>query len=172
VLGLPISVIEGFKGTSDVRLAAEAGEIDGACWGWDSIKVTWAKSVESGFVRPIVQATLEPQADLPKVPVAIQQAKTKEGQDLLRLAAQAYGPSAIAYSVPPGLPKERLLTLRNGFMATMKDSEFLAEARKANLVVNPLDGPTVAKTVAELYHVEPKVLDKFRGIIDVTPAQR
>jgi tripartite-type tricarboxylate transporter receptor subunit TctC len=172
VLGLPISVIEGFKGTSDVRLAAEAGEIDGACWGWDSIKVTWAKGVESGFVRPVVQATLEPQADLPKVPVAIQQAKTKEGQDLLRLAAQAYGPSAIAYSVPPGLPKERLLTLRNGFMATMKDSEFLAEARKANLVVNPLDGPTVAKTVAELYHVEPKVLDKFREIIDVTPAQR
>jgi hypothetical protein len=91
---------------------------------------------------------------------------------LLRLAAQAYGPSAIAYSVPPGLPKERLLTLRNGFMATMKDSEFLAEARKANLVVNPLDGPAVAKTVAELYHVEPKVLDKFREIIDVTPAQR
>ena len=54
----------------------------------------------------------------------------------------------------------------------MKDSEFLAEARKANLVVNPLDGPAVVKTVAELYHVEPKVLDKFREIIDVTPAQR
>ena len=60
VLGLPISVIEGFKGTSDMRLAAEAGEIDGACWGWDSIKVTWAKAVESGFVRPIIQTTLEP----------------------------------------------------------------------------------------------------------------
>ena len=172
VLGLPISVIEGFKGTSDIRLAAEAGEVDGACWGWDSIKVTWAKGVESGFVRPAIQMTLEPISDLPNVPVAIQQAKTKEGQDLLRLAAQAYGPASIAYSVPPGLPKDRLLTLQNGFMATMKDPEFLAEAKKANLIVNPIDGPNISKTVAELYTADTKLRTKFRETIEVTTAQR
>lgn len=172
VLGLPISVIEGFKGTSEIRLAAESGEIEGACWGWDSIKVTWAKGVESGFVRPVIQATLEPHPDLPTVPVAIQLAKTKEGQDLLRLGAQAYGPSAIAYSVPPGLTKERLLTLQTGFMATMKDPEFLAEAKKANLVVSPTDGPAIAKTVADLYMAEPRLLKKFREITEVTPARR
>ena len=172
VLGLPISVIDGFKGTSDVRLAAEAGEVDGACWGWDSIKVTWARGVETGFVRPIIQTTLEPHADLANVPVAIEQAKTTEGRDLLRLAAQAYGPSSIAYSAPPGLPKERLLTLQNGLMATMKDPEFLAEAKKANLVVTPLDGPTVAKTVADLYNAQPRLLERFREIIEVTPAKR
>ena len=131
VLGLPISVIEGFKGTSDMRLAAEAGEIDGACWGWDSIKVTWAKSVESGFVRPIIQTTLEPIPDLPNVPVAVQQAKTKEGQDLLRFGFQAYGPSAIAYSTPPAVPKDRMVILQNAFMATMKDPDFLAETKKS-----------------------------------------
>src|SRR5574341_1704834 len=131
-MGLPISVIEGFKGTSDIRLAADAGEIDGACWGWDSIKVTWAKGVETGFVRPVIHATLEPLPDLPNVAVAIQQAKSKEGQALLRLAAQAYGPASIAYSVPPDLPKDRLQTLQNAFMATMKDAEFVAEAKKAN----------------------------------------
>ena len=85
LLGLPISVIEGFKGTSDIRLSAESGEIDGACWGWDSIKVTWAKAVESGFVRPMIQTTIEPHPDLPNVPIAFQQAKTKEGQELLNL---------------------------------------------------------------------------------------
>ncbi len=172
VLGLPVTVIEGFKGTSDIRLAAESGEIDGACWGWDSIKVTWAKGVETGFVRPVIQMMLDPISDLPNVPVAIQQAKTKEGQDLLRLGAQAYGPASIAYSVPPGLPKERLLTLQNGFMATMKDPEFLGEAKKANLVVNPIDGPTITKTVAELYMSDTKVRARFREIIEVTTAQR
>jgi hypothetical protein len=115
---------------------------------------------------------LDPISDLPNVPVAIQQAKTKEGQDLLRLGAQAYGPASIAYSVPPGLPKERLLTLQNGFMATMKDPEFLGEAKKANLVVNPLDGPTITKTVAELYMSDTKVRARFREIIEVTTAQR
>lgn len=172
VLGVPTNVIEGFKGTSDVRLAAEAGEIDGACWGWDSIKVTWAKGVESGFVRPIVQATIEPLPDLPNVAVAIQHAKTKEGQDLLRLGAQAYGPASIAYSVPPGLPKDRLTTLQNGFIATMKDPEFLGEARKANLIVNPIDGQTITKIVAELYAADPKLRAKFREITEPgTPQQ-
>jgi tripartite-type tricarboxylate transporter receptor subunit TctC len=172
VLGLPISVVEGFKGTSDIRLAAEAGEIDGACWGWDSIKVTWAKAVESGFVRPIIQTTLEPFPDLPNVPVAAQQAKTKEGQDLLRFGFQAYGPSAIAYSAPPGVPKDRMLVLQEAFMATMKDSDFLAETNKANLIVSPIDGPTIAKIVADLYRVEPRLVARFREITEVTPAQK
>lgn len=172
VIGLPINIVEGFKGTADMRLAAEAGEIDGACWGWDSIKVTWAKAVESGFVRPLIQTTLEPHPDLPSVPVAIQQAKTKEGQDLLRFGFQAYGPSAIAYSVPPGLPNDRLLLLQKGFMATMKDPDFLAETKKANLIVSPIDGPTITKIVADLYAVEPKLLSRFREITAVTPPQK
>jgi tripartite-type tricarboxylate transporter receptor subunit TctC len=172
VIGLPINIVEGFKGTADMRLAAEAGEIDGACWGWDSIKVTWAKAVESGFVRPLIQTTLEPHPDLPNVPVAIQQAKTKEGQDLLRFGFQAYGPSAIAYSVPPGLPNERLLLLQKGFMASMKDPDFLAETKKANLIVSPIDGPTITKIVADLYAVEPKLLSRFREITAVTPPQK
>ena len=172
VLGLPISVIEGFKGTSDIRLAAEAGEIDGACWGWDSIKVTWAKAVESGFVRPIIQTTLEPHPDLPNVPVAIRQAKTQEGQDLLRFGFQAYGPSAIAYSAPPGVPKDRMLVLQKAFMATMKDPDFLAEINKANLIVSPIDGPTIAKIVADLYQVEPRLVSRFREITEVTPAPK
>ena len=172
VLGLPINVVEGFKGTSDIRLAAEAGEIDGACWGWDSIKVTWAKAIESGFVRPIIQTTLEPFSDQPNLPVAVQQAKTKEGQDLLRFGFQAYGPSAIAYSTPPAVPKDRMLLLQNAFMATMKDPDFLTETKKASLVVNPIDGPTIAKIVADLYSVDPRLVSRFREITEVTPAQK
>jgi tripartite-type tricarboxylate transporter receptor subunit TctC len=171
-MGVPLSVIEGFKGTADVRLAAEAGEIDAACWGWDSIKVTWAKGIESGFVRPLIQNTLEPHPDLPNVPVAIQQAKSKEDQALLRLAAQAYGPASIAYSLPPGLPKDRVETLQTAFMATMRDANFLAEAKKSNLVVSPLDGPTIEQTVAELYRADPKLIERFRHIIEVSQPQR
>jgi tripartite-type tricarboxylate transporter receptor subunit TctC len=171
-LRVPLSVIDGFKGTSDVRLAAEAGEVDGGCWGWDSIKVTWAKGLESGLVRPLIQTTLEPHPDLPNLAVAIQQAKSNEDKALLRLAAQAYGPASIAYSLPPGLPKDRLQILQTAFMATMKDAEFLAEAKKSNLVVSPLDGPTIEQTVAELYRAEPKLVERFRDIIEMAPPQR
>lgn len=171
-LSLPISVVEGFKGTSEIRLAADSGEIDGACWGWDSIKVTWAKAVESGFVRPIIQTTLQPHPDLSNVPVAVKLAKTKEGQDLLRFGYQAYGPSAIAFSVPPGLTNERLLILQKAFMDTMNDPEFLAETKKARLVVSPIDGPTITKIVADLYAIEPRLLSRFREITEVTTTQK
>jgi len=87
-LGLPIKVVEGYKGTSDIRIAAEAGELEGACWRWDSIKVTWAKGLETGFIRPLIQATPEAHPDLPLVPVAINYAKTKEARDMLRFTAR------------------------------------------------------------------------------------
>ena len=166
VLGLPIRVIEGFKGTSDIRLAAEAGEVDGACWGWDSIKATWAKAIDAGTVRPIVQTTLEPHPDLRNVPVAINYVKTKEGSDLLKFGAQAYGPSAIAYSVPPGTPRERLSALQKAFLETMKDPELLAESQKARLPISPIDGPTITKIVADLYTAEPALLNKFKEITE------
>jgi len=86
----------------------------------------------------------------------------------LRLAAQAYGPASIAYSLPPGLPKDRVQTLQTA----MRDAEFLAEANKSNLVVSPLDGPTIEQTVAELYRAEPKLLERFREIIEVSQPER
>ena len=75
-LGLPIQLIEGFKGTSNIRVAAEAGEIDGGCWTWASIRTTWANGLESGMVKAIIQVNSKKAADIPDVPNAIDFAKT------------------------------------------------------------------------------------------------
>lgn len=166
LLGLPTRVIEGYKGTSEIRVAAEAGELEGACWGWDSIKVTWAKAVQSGSVRPVIQAALEPIAELAQVPVAINLARSEADRELLRFGARAYGPSAIAYSVPPGVPKERLAILQRGLMNTLKDPELLAEAAKSRLIINPIDGPTIARIVADLYATEPELVSRFKEITE------
>ena len=56
-LGLPMKLVEGYQGTSKVRLAAESGEIDGGCWAWESIKPTWAKGLQSGEVHIVLQTT-------------------------------------------------------------------------------------------------------------------
>ena len=47
-LKLPMQLIEGYKGTSFIRIAAEAGEVDGGCWTWASIRSTWKKGIDSG----------------------------------------------------------------------------------------------------------------------------
>jgi hypothetical protein len=57
-------------------------------------------------------------------------------------------------------------------MSTMQDPDFLAETTKANLVVSPIDGPTITKIVADLYTVEPRLISRFREITEVTAAQK
>ncbi len=164
-LGLPTQVIEGYGGTARIRLAAEAGEIDGACWAWQSIKVTWRTALKSGIVRPIFQAMLKPHADLKDVPVIINYAKTNEARELLEILAHVYGDTVRPYAVPPGTPNDRLLILQKAFMETMKDPEFLAEAKKAQLEFNPMDGPTAAKVFSDLYKLEPRKVGKLRKIL-------
>jgi hypothetical protein len=65
-----------------------------------------------------------------------------------------------------------MILLQQAFMATMKDPEFLTETKKASLIVNPIDGPTIAKIVGDLYAVDPRLVSRFREITEVTPAQK
>ena len=85
VLGLPVQVIGGYKGTAEIRLAAESGELAGACWGWEAIKVTWRKALDSGDVNVVLQAVPQTHADLANVPLAIDLTKTDEGRQLIEL---------------------------------------------------------------------------------------
>lgn len=166
-LDLPINLVEGYKGTADVRLAADSGEVGGGCWAWESIKVTWTKGLERGDVNVVIQATSKAVPDLPKVPVALEMAKTDEARQLIR--AGVIGPSNITrvYVTTPGTPKERVQALRKGFADTLKDPEFLAEAKKSKLQVDPVGGEEVAKIVAELHNLSPSVISKLKSVLAV-----
>ena len=82
-LGLPIHLVSGYKGTADIRLGAESGELAGGCWGWDSIKATWSRALESGEAIVVVQMVSKPHPDLPKVPLAISYAKSDDARQLI-----------------------------------------------------------------------------------------
>ena len=164
-LNLPIQLIEGFKGTSNIRVAAEAGEVDGGCWTWASIRTTWANGLESGMVKAIVQVNAKKAADIPNVPNAIDYAKTPDARVLIESGIHA--PSAIlrAYALPPGTPKNRVETLRNAFNATRKDPEFLAEMKKSKLEINPLTGAEVDSIVRKLFQMDAKNVAKIRDVL-------
>jgi tripartite-type tricarboxylate transporter receptor subunit TctC len=164
-LNLPIQLIEGFKGTSAIRLAAESGEVDGGCWTWASIRTTWAKGLASGEVKPIIQINSTKAEDIPNVPNAIDFAKSAEARTLIESGIHA--PSAIlrAYALPPGTPKDRVNALRVAFDLTMKDPEFLAEMKKSKLEVNPLSGVEVENTVQKLFQMDSSSATKLREVL-------
>jgi tripartite-type tricarboxylate transporter receptor subunit TctC len=164
-LGLPIQLIEGYKGTSNIRLAAEAGEVDGGCWTWASIRSTWKKGLDSGLVNVVLQVNAKKASDIPNVPNAIDYAKTQETKQLIDTGVHANSAILRAYALPPGTPKDRLNVLRDAFMATMKDKDFIAEITKANLELNPLSGVEVENIVRKLYQVDANLAGKLKEIL-------
>jgi tripartite-type tricarboxylate transporter receptor subunit TctC len=164
-LALPMRLVEGYKGTSKIRLAAESGEIDGGCWAWESIKPTWAKGLQSGEVRIVLQSVEKSHPDLKNVSLAIQYAKTDEARALLGIANAVYAQGARPFSVPPGLPQDRLQLLQKAFMETLRDPDLLKEAKKSKIDIDPIDGPTIAKTMASLYNLNPTLKSKLSDLL-------
>ena len=164
-LGLPMKLVEGYQGTAKVRLAAESGEIDGGCWAWESIKPTWAKGLQSGEVRIVLQSIDKAHPDLKNVPLAIQYAKTDEARALLAIANGPYAQGARPYTVPPGVPQDRLQLLQKAFMETLRDPDLLQEAKKSQVDIDPVDGPTVAKLMAGLYDLDPAFKSKLTELL-------
>jgi tripartite-type tricarboxylate transporter receptor subunit TctC len=164
-LGLPIRVVTGYKGTGPVRLAFDAGEVDGVCNAWESFKSTWRKQLDSGDVVLVLQATVKAHPELPNIPVAFDFLKTEEARKLFQVVVRVHGPSTRPYFLPPGTPKERVQIIRKAYMDTMKDPEFLADAKKAKLDINPDDGAGLERNVREIFDLEPALAAKLKEIL-------
>jgi tripartite-type tricarboxylate transporter receptor subunit TctC len=164
-LGLPIQLVTGYKGTAEIRLAAESGELAGGCWSWDSTRATWSKALESGDVAVVVQMTTEPHPELPKIPLAIKFAKTEDDRRLIQ--SGTVDPAAMnrLYVLPPGTSKEIVQLMRNAFMDTLNDPEFKADAKKSKLDVDPMSGEELAKTVSGLFKLSPTLVARLKDAL-------
>jgi hypothetical protein len=67
--------------------------------------------------------------------------------------------------VPPGMVKDRLELLQRAFIRTLKDPELIAEAKKSQLDIDPVDGPTITKTLASLYDLKPATVAQLKDIL-------
>jgi tripartite-type tricarboxylate transporter receptor subunit TctC len=164
-LGLPVQLVSGYKGTADIRLAVENGELAGSSWGWASMKSTWRKSLETGDVVVVLQAVPKPFPDLPQVPLAISLAKTEEARQLIELGIHSPSIFARPFVLPPATPKDRLEILEKAFQETLTDKEFLAEAEKAKLDIEPVTSSELQKSVAGIFKLNPALVTKLTDIL-------
>ncbi len=164
-LGVPLRVISGYKGFPEVRIAAEGGELDGACFGWDTLKSSLQNALQSGEAFPVLQTVSDPHRDLAKVPLAINYARTDEARQLIRVGIHDLNDILRLYAVSPGTPREVVQAMRRGFAETMKDPEFLKEAQKSKLDVDPISGEEVEKTVKRILQQSPSTVAKLKEIL-------
>ena len=162
--GAKLDLVAGYKGSAEMVLAIERGEVDGMCgWDWPSLKAQRPDWVRDNKVNILAQFSLEPDPELtargvPPIWQFIQKEEDKKPVELV-LSQQVFGRPYIA---PPGTPSQTVKLLREAFSAVLKDKEFLAEAEKAQIPVHPLDGDKVQDVVSRIYAWPPAVVQRAK----------
>jgi hypothetical protein len=126
-----------------------------------SVTSQWRDELESGAFRVILQLSGRPHPSLAGVPQVNAYAKTAEDQQVFGLI---FGLQALGriYGSPPGVPPARRDALREAFVATTRDPQFLAEAAKAQIDVNPATGAEVEAFIAHVAASSPEVVERAK----------
>src|SRR5712691_8405084 len=162
VFGTKFKLIMGYKGSADAQLAVQRGEVEGHSTSWTAVKVAHPEWLPSKSITILVQFALTRHAELPDVPTAVDLARSDEERQILSAIMNATEVGT-AFFTAPGVPADRVEALRRAFDATMKDPEFLAEAQRINVTVNPMTGEELQKLVAEVSNLSPALLEKVRA---------
>lgn len=169
-LGLKFNMVVGYGGGGDMDLAIEKGEVHCRAGTVSAFLVreptrTWVKR---GFVHPLVQSGIARDPTLPDVPTIyelMERYKTPEPTRRLAKAMLVSGDFGRPFIGPPGIASDRLKTLREAFMKTMKDPEFLADAKKRGWAVNPSSGETLEAMAREIVVQPPEVIERMKKLL-------
>jgi tripartite-type tricarboxylate transporter receptor subunit TctC len=162
---LKMKVVTGFPGGQDVVLSLQRGEVDGRCgWSWSSLVSRNRALYESKQIFVPVQLALQKHPDLPNVPVVTELTDDPEIKAALKLVFSRQT-MARPFAAPPGVPAERLETLRNAFDATMDDKDFRAEAGKLELEIAPVKGAEIDQLIRDIYATRPEVVQMVRDAL-------
>jgi tripartite-type tricarboxylate transporter receptor subunit TctC len=162
LFGTKFKLIMGYKGSSEAMLAVERGEAEGHSTSWTALKVAHPDWLRDGNVTILVQFALKRHADLPNIPTAVDLARNDEERAIVRAIMNATEVGT-AFFTTPGVPADRLSTLRRAFDATVRDPELLADAEKIHVGVSPMTGEELQTLVAEVSNLSPGLLEKVRA---------
>jgi len=162
LLGMKFRVVKGYKGSNEVRLAMERGEVQGICGSNDSVMNS--DIARSGKLAVLFQARLEPDPRMKDVPLGSASARTAEERQILELffMRATLGRPFVA---PPGVPAERVATLRKAFADTMADKAFVEEANKQSFTVEPMTGEELTIQVDRAFKMPADIIKKTTDVL-------
>src|SRR6516165_124964 len=155
---LPLRIVTGYPGGTEIILAMERHEVDGRCgWSWTSL-LSRSKALLDGKQIDIpLQIGLEKDKALPDVPLIVDVTDNAEQKAALKLIV-ARQSIARPFAAPPGIPAERARALREAFAATLADPEFIADAKSQSLDIEAVQGAEVEALIREVYASSPQAV--------------
>jgi tripartite-type tricarboxylate transporter receptor subunit TctC len=166
-LNLNLKIVSGYKGTADVRLALDSGEVDGFFNTWVSSKITSYDKVKSGEWVLLAQMTEKPMKDLiiPNVPTIQMIARSEEQRLLLKYGTSTPNDFGKVYVLPPGVPADRAQALEAAFARVFNDKDLRADAEKGKLEIDPLIGNSIQKLVVEFLGMPVDLKNKLQTVL-------
>jgi tripartite-type tricarboxylate transporter receptor subunit TctC len=162
VLGAKVKLVSGYTGLPQAYIAMQQGEAEGLCGLVRThIRSLWPNDVKEGRFKLVVQLGPKTTDELGPIPSIFEFAKTEEDRKVFEFH---FNTKLLGRPLagPPGIPAERLAILRTGFEDTMKDAEFLAEAQKSNLDIDPATHQQVEQLLASFADYPKSVIEKAK----------
>jgi tripartite-type tricarboxylate transporter receptor subunit TctC len=165
MFGFKFKVVTGYESTPKIHLAMESGEVHGTIANWSTLKAINANWIAENKIRILVQWALTKNPELGEIPMFLEVAKTEAERSALKLmlARLEYGRP---FFLPPNVPAGRVAALRRAFDATMKDPDYLAEADRLKIDVEPLSGEQVAALVEQVSRTPLDTVAKVRAAME------
>jgi tripartite-type tricarboxylate transporter receptor subunit TctC len=165
LLGTKFKVVHGYPGAAEVDLAVENGEVQGeAGKDWSTLTTTRPQWIRDGKINILVQMGMSAHADLGRVPMAIDLAKSAEDRQVMEIVFAKFGMSR-PFFAPPGISQAHLSMLRRAFSGTMTDPAFRAEAQKLGMEVNPVRGEDVEALVTQIMGTRAELAQRVRHVL-------
>jgi tripartite-type tricarboxylate transporter receptor subunit TctC len=160
-----MKLVLGYKGSTDVHLAMERGEVQGRCGlTWGSIQARYGHWMAEKKISLVAQFALNKNPELPDVPFIMDLAQTTEQKQMIELLLAA-NEMGRPFFLPPGVPKDRIQTLQNALVATAKDPKFIAEADKQGMELQLMTGDEVERLVARIYASPKAIVEMAKQIV-------
>jgi hypothetical protein len=171
VVGAKFRTIFGYPDGRDVNLAMERGEVEGRATNpWASYQAVDPHYIEQKLINPIIQVGMKKERDLPNVPLLRDLAKNAEQQGILDFMSRGVAVGR-PIATTPGVPAERVAALRAAFDATLKDPEFLAEAKTQRAEIEPMTGAELAQLINEIIGAPADLRERVKVAIQPSNAK-
>jgi tripartite-type tricarboxylate transporter receptor subunit TctC len=166
LIGTHFKIVAGYDPGAGLNLALESREVEGICGlSWSTLKASRPDWIRERKLNVILQMAFDKLPGLGDVPSALELVADPAARHVLELILirQEMGRPLVA---PPGVPAERVAALRSAFAATMKDADFLAEAQRLQLEIDPLGGEAIARLLAGAYAAPREIVERAATLVE------
>ena len=162
VLGTKFKIIVGYIGGQEIDLAMERGEVEGRGTNtYTGYLTSKPQYLSEKLITPLIQVGLAKEPELQNVPLLLDQPVKPEDKPLLDFVSKSITVGR-PVATGPGVPADRVAALRKAFDDTLKDPEFIAEAKQQNAEIRPMTGEFLAKIIKDLIETPKDVRDRVK----------